>query len=121
MYQHDLEGRFRNDGRIGGFSCRPVVVSPVRLKQMAWNTTFAEEGVWPRASAINRLDLMYSARRYMKARSLVPVFLSYRSVNYAGVSGYSKVLYVEVTLRDMSKRCRIGSDGEVLCVSRATL
>jgi hypothetical protein len=91
------------------------------LKKMAWNTTFAEEGVRPRASAINLLDLMYSARRYMKARSLVPVFLSYRSVNYAGVSGYSMVLYVEVTLRDMSKRCRTGSDGEVLCMSRATL
>lgn len=57
----------------------------------------------------------------MKARSLIPVFLWYRSVNYADVRGYCIVLHVEVTLRDMSKSSRTSSEGEVLCMSRATL
>jgi hypothetical protein len=57
----------------------------------------------------------------MKARSLNPVFLWYSSVNCAGVRGYSIVLRGEVTLRDMSKRCRTGSERELLRMSRATL
>lgn len=59
--------------------------------------------------------------RYRKTRSLVSVFLWYRSVNYANVRGYSIVLHVEVTSRDMSKRRRTVSEGEVLSMSRAML
>lgn len=57
----------------------------------------------------------------MKARSLVPIFSWYRSVNYVVIRGRFIVLHGEVTLRDMSKRCRTGSEGELLCMSRATL